>query len=50
MDTIDIAAVPEDDQLDKDGGDGSDATDGGPDDDLADVYDNPGDVISGDLG
>lgn len=49
-DTIDTATVPEDEQLDKDGGEGSDATDGGLDDDLSDVYAAPGDVIEEALG
>jgi hypothetical protein len=48
-DTGDLAHVPEDEQLDVDGGEGSDATDGGLDDDLDHVYANPGDVIDGDL-
>lgn len=52
-DTIDLAAVNDDQQLDHDEADplsGSAATEGGVDDDLTDVYDNPGDIISGDLG
>lgn len=44
MDTGTIAEVPADQRLDVDGGEGSDAADGGVDDDLADVYADPGEV------
>ena len=51
VDTIDLAEVPEDEQLDEDGGEGSDALEGGADDDdLADVYADPGPVVEEDLG
>jgi len=43
-DTADMAEVPEDQRLDVDEGEGSDALEDGPDDDLGDVYDNPGAV------
>ena len=49
-DTIDMAAVDERERLATDEGEGSDATDGGLDDDLADVYADPGDVITEALG
>jgi hypothetical protein len=49
FDTIDLAEVDEDEQLDEDGGEGSDATEDGLDDDLTDVYDDPGEVVEGDL-
>lgn len=49
-DTGDIAEVPESEWLKTDRGDGADATDGGLDDDLADVYDDPGEVVEEDLG
>lgn len=48
-DTGDLAHVPEDQQLDVDGGDGSDATTGGLDDDLDHVYADPGQVVVEDL-
>ena len=41
-DTGTIAEVPEDQRLDVDEGEGSDATDGGLDDDLDDVYADTG--------
>jgi len=44
VDTGTIAEVPEDERLDVDGGVGSDATEGGLDADLADVYADPGEV------
>lgn len=46
-DTGTIAEVPEDQRLDTDGGEGSDATEGGLDDDLADLYADPGEVQGG---
>lgn len=49
-DTIELAEVPEDERLDVDGGEGSDATEGGADDDLADVFADPGPVVEEDLG
>lgn len=49
MDTGDLTAVPDGQQLDVDGGPGSDALDGGPDDDLDDVYAEPGEPVEGDL-
>jgi hypothetical protein len=45
-DTIDIAAVKKADRLDEDGGEGSDATEDGLDDDLSDVYENPGEIVT----
>lgn len=48
-DTGDIAAVPYEDRLDVDEGEGVDASEGGVDDDLDDVYAEPGDVVEGDL-
>lgn len=48
-DTGDIAEVPEEERLDEDGGEGSDATEDGPDDDLDDVYEDPGTVVEEDL-
>lgn len=50
MDTGDVAEVPEEDRLDEDGGEGSDATEGGADDDLGDVFADPGEVVEEDLG
>ena len=44
VDTGTIAEVPEDERLDVDGGQGSDATGGELDDNLADVYADPGEV------
>lgn len=44
-DTGTLAAVPEDEQLDQDGGPGSDASEGGADDDLEDVYADPGALV-----
>ena len=44
VDTGTVAEVPEDERLDVDGGQGSDATGGGLDDNLADVYADPGEV------
>lgn len=50
MDTGDIAEVPEDQRLDEDGGEGSDASDDViTDDDLSEIYENPGEVIEEDL-
>lgn len=46
----DIAAVPDDQQLDVDEGPGADASEGGADDDLDDVYANPGEVVELDGG
>lgn len=46
-DPTDIYDVPEDQRLDTDEGEGANALDGGPDDDLADVYADPGDVWEG---
>ena len=43
-DTIEIAEVPEEERLNKDGGEGSDAL-GEVEDDLEDVYAEPGDVV-----
>lgn len=49
-DTGDIAHVPEDQRLDEDGGEGSDTSDDIiTDEDLADIYENPGEVIEEDL-
>lgn len=45
-DTGTRAEVPEDERLDVDEGEGTDASEGGPDDDLSDVYDDPGDVVA----
>lgn len=45
VDIGDLAEVPTDQRLDVDAGPGSDASDGGPDDDLADVYAAPGEVV-----
>ena len=50
MDTGTIAEVPEDERLGVDEGDGSDASEGGVDDDLADVYADPGTPIEESLG
>ena len=49
-DTLDLAEVSVDERLDDDGGEGSDALEGGADDDLADVYADPGRVVEEDLG
>lgn len=55
-DTIDAAAVDPSEQLDVDEGEGAnalrdvDTPDLPPDDTLADVYDDPGDVVGEDLG
>lgn len=48
-DTGDLAHVPAAERLDVDGGEGSDATAGGLDDDLDHVYADPGEVITEDL-
>lgn len=49
--TADLAEVPEDQRLDEDGGEGSDATgDGGPEEDFSDLYADPGEVIEEDIG
>lgn len=45
-DTGTDAAVAEDERLDVDEGEGTDASEGGPDDDLDDVYDQPGEIVS----
>lgn len=45
LDTGELAEVPADQRLDVDEGDGSDALDGGADDDLADVYADPGEIV-----
>lgn len=44
-DTGDIAEVTEEERLDEDGGEGSDASEGGLDDDVADLYRDPGEVV-----
>lgn len=53
-DTGTIAEVPEDQRLDRDEGEGANALDDpdhpGGDDDLQDVYDDPGEVVEEDLG
>lgn len=49
IDTGDLAEVPEDQRLDVDEGEGSDATEGGLDDDLSDIYADPGEVVEEDL-
>ena len=49
-DTIDMAAVPEGERLSGDVGEGSDATGDGLDDDLGDVYADPGVVVEEALG
>ena len=49
VDTGDLAEVPEDERLDEDGGEGSDASEGGLDDELEDVYGDPGTVVEEDL-
>lgn len=43
-DPADLFEVPEDERLDADEGEGANALEGGPDDDLEDVYENPGQV------
>lgn len=48
-DTGTLTEVPEDERLDEDGGEGSDATEGGLDDDLDDIYEDPGTVVEEDL-
>ena len=45
IDIGDIAEVPEHQRLDVDEGPGAHALEGGPDDDLADVYADPGEVV-----
>jgi hypothetical protein len=55
VDTIELAEVPEDERVDRDGDPadpdvGSAAAEGGVDDDLADVYDDPGGVVEEPLG
>ncbi|MFN2346092.1 MAG: hypothetical protein ABR616_10300 [Dermatophilaceae bacterium] len=45
LDTGDIAEVPLSEQIDVDEGDGADASAEGLDDDLDDVYADPGDVV-----
>lgn len=42
MDTGTIAEVPEEERLGEDDGEGANASEGGVDDDLADVYADPG--------
>lgn len=52
MDTGELAKVDPDQQLDHDEDDpvsGSSAVEGGTDDDLTDVYDDPGEVVEGSL-
>lgn len=49
IDTGVLAEVPEADRRDTDDGVGANATFGGLDDDLADVYDHPGELIEEDL-
>lgn len=52
IDTGDLAEVPEGQRLDHDEDDplsGSSAIEGGLDDDLADVYADPGEVVEEDL-
>lgn len=49
-DTGTLTEVPEEDRLGTDGGEGSDASEGGVDDDLADVYADPGTPIEESLG
>ena len=48
-DTGELAEVPADERLETDGDDGSDATAGGIDADLEDVYADPGEVVTEDL-
>ena len=51
-DTGDVAEVPEDERLDADAGDESDTgldETTGDDGDLHDVYDEPGEVVEGEL-
>lgn len=49
-DTGELAEVPEEERLDTDEGEGANALDEtGPDDDLDDVYENPGEVVEEDL-
>lgn len=50
IDTGTLAEVAEDEQLDTDEGEGANALEGGADDDLADVYADPGEVVEGSLG
>lgn len=49
-DTGDDAAVPPEERLQVDEGEGADASEDGLDDDLGDVYQNPGEVVEEDLG
>lgn len=49
FDTGDYSGVPADEQLEEDGGEGSDATEGGLDDDLRDVFMWPGELVEKDL-
>lgn len=50
IDTGTLAEVDESEQLDVDEGEGVDASEGGVDDeDLEDIYNNPGELIEGDL-
>jgi len=44
-DTGDIAWVSEEERLDSDEGEGSNALEGGADDNLEDIYENPGEVV-----
>lgn len=46
MDTGTLAEVPADEQLDVDDGEGANALEGGADDELDDVYANPGSVVA----
>lgn len=50
FDTGMLAFVPADDRLDTDEGEGSDALEGGADDDLDDIYADPGIIVTEDLG
>lgn len=50
MDTGDIADARFEDREPTDDGEEANALEGGPDDDLDDVYADPGDVVESDLG
>ena len=50
LDTGVIAHVPEDLRIDVDEGEEANALDGGSDDLLDDIYDNPGVLVPDDLG
>jgi len=49
LDTGDLAEAPESSWNATDRGEGSNALEGGANDDLADVYANPGGVVEGSL-